>query len=149
MIHSLYESWDLIVYDQCHKLHGGNNIHQCTCIRLKFPEGKNLFVLFNGYLAHSGFNSIQEQSISLFNFKNSLRLFAYVDKYANINDKNDDVLIRTRSNRSSISDQAADGTVDHENTNLCDVSSCQVCQENINNFSKKDWNSIGNAHNGE
>ena len=149
MIHSLYEFWDLIVYDQSHKLHGGVNIHQCTCIRLKFPEGKNLFVLFNGYLVHSGSNAIQEQSISSFNFKNSLRLFAYVNKFANINDRNDDVLIRTRSNRSSISDQAADGKVDHENTNLCNVSLCQICQENVNKFSRKDWNPIGISHNGE
>ena len=149
MIHSLYEAWDLIVYDQSHKLHGGVNIHQCTRIRLKFPEGKNLFVLFNGYLAHSGSNAIQEQSISSFNFKNSLRLFAYVDKYANINDRNDDVLVRTRSTTSSISDQAADGTVDHENTNLCNILLCQICQDNVNKTTRKNWNPIGNSHNGE
>ena len=146
-IHSLYESFDFIVYDQSHKLHGGVNIHKCLRVRLTFPEGRNFLIIFNGYLAHCGASAIQETGVCSFNFKNSLRLFAYLDKYTSA-DGSDETGVRTRTNSTRISNQAANVSVDHEYTKLCSEN-CITCKKTTATYSKKDWISIANSGDGE
>ena len=105
-----------------------------------------MFLLFSGYLAHNGAAALQETNVSLFNFMNSLRLFSYVDKVGqesfssrNSSSSSSSSSQSTRnSNSYTVSDQSANGTVEHANTKLCD--SCDLCKIVIKDkYLKRDW----------
>ena len=158
IIHSLYEPFEFIIYDRSHLLSGGVPIHQTTRIKLVFPREKNMFLLFSGYLAHNGASALQEKNVSSFNFMNSLRLFSYVDKVGpsfsarNSSSSSHSSSTPTRSTRNSssyvLSNQSSDGTVEHENTKLCD--GCGTCKQIIvEKFHKKLWKVFGNKYLGE
>ena len=160
VIHSLYESFEFVIYDRSHFINGGVDIHQATRLKLIFPKEKNMFLLFSGYLAHNGAAALQEKNVASFNFMNSLRLFSYVDKkgesFLNSSTKNNkssssssSSAHKTRnSSRYVVSDQAANGTVEHANTKLCNA--CDKCKKVIeDHYLKMDWKRFGTNYLGE
>ena len=119
-----------------------------------------MFLLFSGYLAHNGAAALQEKNVASFNFMNSLRLFSYVDKmgesFLNSSTKNNkssssssSSARKTRKSSSYVvSDQAANGTVEHANTKLCNA--CDKCKNVIeDHYLKMDWKTFGTNYLGE
>ena len=84
LIHNLYESFDLIVYNCSHFVPDGDATHQRSRVVLKFPADVNMFVLFHGNLVHNGAVSKYEPHEYSMNFAPDLRAFAYVDKNTNL-----------------------------------------------------------------
>ena len=148
IIHSLYEPFDFILYDQSHRIKSDIKIHECLKVKLSFPAGKSMFIIFNGHLAHNGASAIENKELTSFNFMNSLRLFSYIDKVSEIrsNTKNTKG-VRTRSSKSNkISDQEIDKKVDKNHTQLCE--NCAICNDIIPNYRQKDWHRFGTLGNG-
>ena len=56
MIHSLYSSFSIYMYNYSHRVkHGKENlVHACTKVKLLFPEEPNFFIIFHGRTVHSG-----------------------------------------------------------------------------------------------
>ena len=53
MIHNLYESNRLVVYNGSHRVANYGEVHYKSRIVLNFPKEPNMFVLFHGNLVHS------------------------------------------------------------------------------------------------
>ena len=139
IIHSICEGFDLIVFDQSHKLKKDAVIHESLKIRLSFPPSQNMFIIFNGHTAHCGAAAIEEPSIHSFAFQNSLRLFSYVSK-STVGTSSSGVNTR-KGNRNKISDQESYKKVDKADVNVC--KDCELCRNEITKMNKKSWYHFG------
>ena len=89
MIHSMFEPFDLVLYNGSHKIPNGVLTHYHTRIVLRFPSTVNLFILFHGNLVHSGAKGYFETSLKRNNdnysmhYCVSMRAFAYLSKDGN------------------------------------------------------------------
>ena len=79
LIHNLYESFDLIVYNESHIIPNKKFTHRNSRSVLHFPADINMFILFHGNLVHNGAASKFEPNESM-NYAADLRAFAYVNK---------------------------------------------------------------------
>ena len=142
IIHSICEGFDFIVFDQSHKLKSETIIHESLKIRLRFPPGQNMFIIFNGHTAHCGAAAIEQSDIHSFSFQNSLRLFSYVSKSAEGTSKSSGVATRN-NNKKTISDQESYKKVDKAAVKTC--VECQLCDKEINSKMKhkKAWYHFG------
>ena len=138
-IHSLYESFQFILFDRSHQVKPNVPIHECTRIKLIFPNNVNMMLLFHGHLAHNGASSLYENDLQSFNYQNSLRLFSYVDKVSETN-KVTNARVNTRSNGYHISKQSADGKIEHKGTRECN--NCTRCMDFLNK-NIKHWKYFG------
>ena len=82
LIHNLYESFDLIVYNDSHKIPDKELTHRHSRVVLHFPSDINMFILFHGNLVHNGASSKFEPDDSM-HYAADLRAFAYVNKKKN------------------------------------------------------------------
>ena len=81
MIHSMFESFDLIVYNGSHKIDENQETHLASRCVLKFPQEPNMFVLFHGNLVHSGAKAKPEPGKNSLNYACNLRAFFYISKF--------------------------------------------------------------------
>ena len=83
MIHNLYESNRLVVYNGSHRVANYGEVHYKSRVVLNFPKEPNMFVLFHGNLVHSGTASKFEDIPFAMNYAPDYRAFAYIDKFGN------------------------------------------------------------------
>ena len=81
MIHSMFESFDLIVYNGSHKIDENQETHLASRCNLKFPQEPNMFILFHGNLVHSGAKAKPEPGKNSLNYACDLRAFFYISKF--------------------------------------------------------------------
>ena len=124
MIHNFFEPFQLIVYSYSHRVsfNGENDtVHYCTRTTIEFPENMNVFILFHGFLVHSGAKA-RKESTNMFtlNYAKDARSFSYVDRFGNEKRKHDG--ISTHDNEITTTSR----------TNLCpmfDNKECRHCNE--------------------
>lgn len=138
MIHSLFESFEFVLYDGSHKIPEGLLTHHHTRVVLKFPAEINMFILFHGNLVHNGAKAKFESSNYSMNYASALRAFAYVNKfkkYGRTEQKKDGITprythietlsLRVPSYKGCLKMLSEDGTI-----NLTSV--CDECQKHVN-----------------
>ena len=109
MIHNFFEPFQLIVYSYSHRVsfNGENDlVHYCTRTTIEFPENMNVFILFHGFLVHSGAKA-RKESTNMFtlNYAKDARSFSYVDRFGNekrnldgISSHDDEITTTSRTN---------------------------------------------------
>ena len=134
MMHNLFESFNLIVYNCSHKVPKTEIVHYHTRSTIKFPADKNFMILFHGLLLHSGAASKRENYWSSFNYAMDLRLFAYIQLHPK--DAEQSQYIRRSTDGYSTRDVDASLPSD---TNVCPAfrgQECLHCNVQYSNFDK-------------
>ena len=80
MFHSLHQSFSIYLYNYSHRLEDHEMVHQCTKIKLIFPEFANCVLLTHGRLVHSGAESKEDGPLS-FNWSHDVRMFSYLSSF--------------------------------------------------------------------
>lgn len=80
MFHSLHQSFSIYLYNYSHRLEDNELVHQCTKIKLMFPEFANCILLIHGRLVHSGAESKEDGPLS-FNWSHDVRMFSYLSSF--------------------------------------------------------------------
>jgi len=140
-IHSLFESFQFVIYNGSHKLNDGMQTHRCLRIVLKFPAKRNFFILFHGNLVHNGASSKVEPVDGSMNYAADLRAFAYIHRYETK---------RTQKKRDGLKDRAThseDPTIGTTYIGCRKMDTlhnkCEVCDEYMNSKKGKLFSSNG------
>ena len=143
MIHNLYDSNRLVVYNGSHRVANYGTIHYKSRVVLNFPNEPNMFVLFHGNLVHSGAASKFEDNPFAMNYASDYRAFAYIDKFGNKNkDKPNPRKCRVQNNKVEKRGTHED-SITTTTFRCCDKLKgtdypCQICDRHNNIFIKND-----------
>ena len=80
MFHGLYQSFSIYLYNYSHRLEDKGLVHQCTKVKMTFPEFSNCILFTHGRLVHSGAESKEEGPLS-FNWSHDVRAFSYLTSF--------------------------------------------------------------------
>ena len=124
MMHNLFESFNLIVYNYSHHVPLDAKVHYCTRTLLKFPSEHNFVLLFHGLLLHCGASAKMEESPSSFNYAMDAHLFSYI----NVSHNSSTSLQNRRSKRNhdGYGNRNEDASLP-SNANLCPLFQSKFC----------------------
>ena len=127
-IHTLYESWNFVLYNGSHMIKNDGYVHYKSRIVLEFPSDIPLLLVFHGNLIHSGAESKYGDTKFSMTYSPDVRAFAYVNRTGN-----------QSSNRKGISTRSAYSSVDSRQVTHEDsitTTTFKRCEKMYNNSNK-------------